>query len=219
MDLQELIKKAEVLSINDIELLVGSILRDVDYGSIFCKNQTFSGLYRARRHKLIDGQNKDYIFTNEKEFWNPPKSYIKKRGRCNDVAETMFYCSNHFDTAILEVRPVKDEFITVAHFKPILVNNKKPSFRIKPNCIQHLKKIKGFKSCIDGFDLSIRNTKFLEVDNFLDGLFTQIIDSKKDYKYKISIAITKCMLKNIVNDTGNKFSMNGMIYPSIVNNM
>lgn len=219
MNLHEIINSAKKLSINEIQVLVGSILRDINYDSIFCKNQTFTGLYRARQHKQIDGQNEDYIFTNEKEFWNPSKEFIKKLGRCNDIGESMFYSSNHFETSILEVRPVKDEFITVAHFLPIVRDKKVPSFRIKPNCIQHLKKIKDFKSCIEEFNISKRGKNFLEVDNLLDELFTDIVDSENEYKYKVSIAITRCMLTKIVNDFGDEFSMNGMIYPSIVNKM
>ena len=216
---QEILDSAKNLSIDEIQKLVGNILGDVDYASIHCANQTFSGLYRARQHNQINGQSDDYIFTNEKEYWNPPKEYINQLGRCNDIGESMFYSSNHFETAILEVRPVQGKFITVALFLPNKNGDLLPSFRIQPNCIQHLKKIKGFKSCITDFDLTKRDKKFLKVDNLLDDLFTEIVDNNESYKYKISNAITRCMLTNILNDAGNQLAMHGMIYPSIVNNM
>lgn len=219
MTFKEIINSAKELSIDELKELVSNVLSNVNYGSIYCKNQTFNGLYRARQHNQIDGQNDDYIFTNEKEYWNPPKNCINELGRCNDIGESMFYSSNHFETAILEVRPEKGKFITVARFLPIKNGDLLPSFRIKPNCIQHLKKIKGFSSCITGFDLSKRDAKFLEVDNLLDDLFTEIVNDDESYKYKVSNAITRCMLANTMDDAGNQFSMNGMIYPSIVNNM
>lgn len=219
MTFTEIINSAKDLSIDELKKIVSNVLSDVNYGSIYCTNQTFSGLYRARQHNQINGQSDDYIFTNEKEYWNPPVESITKMGRCNDVGESMFYSSNHFETSILEVRPIQGQFITVARFLPNLKENSLPSFRIKPNCIQHLKKIKGFTSCITGFDLSNRDTKFVEVDNLLDTLFTEIVNDDEIYKYKISNAITRCMLANTIDDAGNQFSMNGMIYPSIVNNM
>jgi hypothetical protein len=219
MTFKEIIHSANDLSIDELKRLIGNILSNVDYGSIHCTNQTFLGLYRARQHNQINGQSDDYIFINEKEYWNPPKGYINQLGRCNDIGESMFYSSNHFETAILEVRPIQGQFITVARFLPNLKGDLLPSFRIKPNCIQHLKRIKGFKSCITDFDLSRRDEKFLEVDNLLDDLFTEIVNNDESYKYKVSNAITRCMLTNTMDDAGNQFSMNGMIYPSIVNNM
>jgi hypothetical protein len=219
MTFKEIINSAKDLSIDELKKLVGNILSNVDYGSIYCTNQTFNGLYIARQHYQINGQNDDYIFTNEKEYWNPPENCINELGRCNDIGESMFYSSNHFETSILEIRPVQGQFITVARFLPNSKGDLLPSFRIKPNCIQHLKRIKGFKSCITGFDLSKRNAKFLEVDNLLDDLFTEIVNDDESYKYKVSNAITRCMLANTMDNAGNQFSMNGMLYPSIVNNM
>lgn len=219
MNLEEIIHNAKDLSIKELEKLVGNILSSVDYNSILCVNQTFAGLYRARQHKLINGQSDEYVFTNEKEFWNPPKESIKVLGRCNDIGESMFYSSNDFQTAILEVRPQEGQFITIARFLPKTNGNLIPSFRIKPICIQHLKKIKGLKSCITDFDLTKRVPKFLEVDNLLDEIFTELVNEDESYKYKLSNAITRCMLVNIMNDEDNQFSMNGMIYPSIVNNL
>ena len=219
MTFEEIINSAKDLSIDELKKLVGNILSSVNYGSIHCTNQTFSGLYRARQHNQINGQSDDYIFTNEKEYWNPPEDCINELGRCNDIGESMFYSSNHFDTAILEVRPIEGQFITVARFLPNSKDGLLPSFKIKPNCIQHLKRIKGFKSCITDFDLSKRDAKFIEVDNLLDELFTEVVIDDESYKYKVSNAITRCMLANIMDDAGNQFSMNGMIYPSIINNM
>lgn len=90
MRFQEITNKSKNLSIIELKTLIGNILRNVDYNSICCTNQTFKGLYRARQHSQADGENDDYIFTNEKEYWNPPSQFIKERGRCNDVGESLF---------------------------------------------------------------------------------------------------------------------------------
>lgn len=218
MTFQEIINKSKDLSIGELKLLIGDILKKVNYGSIFCKNQIFEGLYRARQHNEFYGNSNGYLFTNEKEYWNPHKKYIKELGRCNEVGQSLFYCSNNFETSILEVRPEKDKFITVARFIPIKIDNKLPSFRIKPNCIQHLNKIEGINSCFKNFDLLKREESFIEVDNLLDNLFTEVVNDNEKFKYKITNAITQCMLTNIVNENHDEFSMNGMIYPSIINN-
>ncbi len=220
MPYSEITSKSKDLSIQELKKLIGSILSSVDYGSIYCRNQTFSGLYRARQHEQIDGESDKYSFTNEKEFWNPPECVIKKIGRCNNIEESMFYCSNQFETAIVEVRPQANKFITVANFLPHKRDNQLPSFRIKPNCIQHLKKIKDFKSCIADYNLSERNSEFIKVDNLLDDLFTEIVQEDEAHKYKITNAITQCMLHTkLVNENGDQYSMNGMIYPSIADNL
>lgn len=218
MTFEEIISKSKILTIAQLKELIGIILRDVTYSTVFCKNQTFSGLYRARQHSQIDGESDEYLFINEKEYWNPPPDSIKSIGRCNDIGESLFYCSNEFETAILEIRPEVGRFVSVAKFLPIKNDTKLPSFRIKPNCIQHLKKIKGFNSCIKNIDLSKRDQIFLDTDNLLDDLFTEIVDIKDSYKYKVTNAITQCMLTKIVNENQEEFSMNGMIYPSIINN-
>lgn len=219
MTFKEIIHSSKELSIDELEKLISNILSNVNYGSIFCTNQTFNGLYRARQHNQLNGQSDDYVFTNEKEYWNPPIEFINQLGRCNNIGESMFYSSNHFETSILEVRPEQGKFITIARFSPIKNGNLFPSFRIKPNCIQHLNKIKGFTSCITSFDLSKRDAKFIEVDNLLNSLFTEIVNDGENYKYKVSNAITRCMLANTMDDAGNQFSMNGMIFPSVVSNM
>lgn len=209
-------------SVEDLIIIISEILKSVDYSTIMCYNQTFDGLYRARKHNMFYGNlqndNIEYHFKSEKEFWHPTKDTIQKRGRCNDIGESLFYSSNEFETAILEVKPEVGKFITVANFLSIKKNGKLPTFRIKPVCIQHLQNIEGTKSCIKEFDLSIRDKKFLKVDDFLDALFTENVTEEFEYRYKTTIAITKCMLANILNGNGDEFSMNGMIYPSMARN-
>lgn len=215
MNFQEIINKASENNIQDIQIAISKIFKSVNYGSIVQMNQTFNGLYRARKHSQIDGENNDYLFTNEREFWSPPLNSVTKLGRCNNINESMFYSSNNFETAILEVRPEVDKFISVAHFKPIKLNGNLPSFIIKPICINDLKKIDDYGYLIPDTNYSTKNKEFDKVDSLIDELFTKNIND--DSKYKVTIAITKCMLVNIINKNGKIDFINGMIYPSIAN--
>ena len=148
MTFEEIIEKASEKSIEDIQIALSKIFQKVNYGSIVSMNQTFNGLYRARKHKQIDGESSDYLFSNEKEFWSPPIKSIVNLGRCNNIHEPMFYGSNSFETAILEVRPEIGKFISVAHFIPIKLNGNLPSFIIKPICLNDLKNISDYKHLI-----------------------------------------------------------------------
>lgn len=215
MTFKEIIEKANKNSIGDIQIAISKIFQKVNYGSVVSMNQTFNGLYRARKHKQIDGESKDYLFTNEKEFWNPPIKNITNLGRCNNIHESMFYSSNSFETALLEVSPEEGKFISVAHFIPIKLNGNLSSFIIKPICLNDLKNIDDYKHLISENYFLTRNKKFNEVDKLIDKLFTEkIVD---EAKYKITIAITKCMLSNIIYKSGKIDFINGMIYPSIAN--
>lgn len=213
---KEIIQNAKNLSIEQIQVLIGMIFQEIGYGSIVQMNQTFNGLYRSRKHEQIDGQNEGYLFTNEKEFWNPPPEKVNNLGRCNEVNESMFYSSNHFETSMLEVRPEEGNFITVSHFRPINHNGLLPSFRIKPICIQHLKKIEGYGHLISDSFLANRDRGFIEVDKLIDNLFLKEVN--ENFEYKITNAITKCMLVNLINKKKEELNMGGMVYPSIANN-
>ena len=105
---QEILDSAKNLSIDEIQKLVGNILGDVDYASIHCANQTFSGLYRARQHNQINGQSDDYIFTNEKEYWNPPKEYINQLNAKKNQPKTTF--GPHQDNVLILIKnnPLQD---------------------------------------------------------------------------------------------------------------
>lgn len=222
MDLEEIRSKCETEEIDVLKELISIEMLKVDYGSMFWKNQTYAGLYRARKHNDILGRvDKDgqlHKFINEKEYWNPPPESIKYLGRCNDINESMFYSSNEFETAIAEVRPQKGDFVSVATFgwhSTLSVKAFLPSLKINPIGVQYLAQIPNFKKHLKDFDLNSRGQKFLEVDNFLDSLFCEIVPAKENYKYKLSIAVTKCLLADITNGR-DTFSMNGIIYPSII---
>ena len=61
MKFEEVINKSKNLSVAELKILIGNILKEVNYGSVFCKNQTFEGLYRARKHNQFNGENDEYL--------------------------------------------------------------------------------------------------------------------------------------------------------------
>ncbi|OAD92655.1 hypothetical protein A7A78_01740 [Aequorivita soesokkakensis] len=217
----ELIEYSKTATIEDIKKIIAEKLTEAKYSSILCKNQKFKGFYRARKHQYFNGDSfkGEYsVFISENEFWNPPAKKIFWNGRCNRAGKSTFYASTQFETAIKEVRPEVGKFITVCTFEPRIVDEKLPSFKIKPIAIQHLKKIEGVHSCIENFEPSKQPKEFKEVDDFLDKLFTHKVTDDEHY-YKITNAITECMLVKVMDDNGEPVSMNGMIYPSISDNL
>jgi hypothetical protein len=201
---------------------IAQLLKECGYYSIVCQNQEFKGLYRARKHNGIEGNigdsGKTTPFLTVKEFWNPPKEYVKQNGRCNYIEESVFYGSNEFETALAEVRPDLNHYISIAAFEPISRENS-PKFNTKPVCIQHLKKITSIKSCWEAFQFEENNEVLRELDNYLDELFTEIVDEDSQHHYFITNAIVKCMMSDMRESDGKNSPIHAMIYPSILRDL
>jgi len=133
MDLNKLIEDSKEKDIFALKEEISQIMLEKLYTTDIFTTFTFNGFYRARKHNNINGDFRDGVLTefiNEREFWNPPVKNAKM-GRCNKEGESLFYCSSDFITAILEVKPVAGDFVTVANFKNLYPQNK-PEFRIYP---------------------------------------------------------------------------------------
>lgn len=88
-------------------------------------------LYRSRQYKEKDAENKFFDQCgeedNSKKFWGfpkeacgaPPSSKCLKAGRCNPIGLSLLYLANDHKTAIEEISPRVDEYISVAEFSPI----------------------------------------------------------------------------------------------------
>lgn len=221
MDLADFRKNIKDAIIDDLQKLISIKMLAVKYGSFFCENQTFPGLYRSRKHNHKKGRKNDGAlneFTNEKEYWNPPEKSIESYGRCNDIGESMFYCSNELEVAVVETRPSAGDFVTVSTFENIQYEGleiKRPSFRVKPIGVNYLSQIKGFKSCIHDPSQPERSKEFQEMDLFLDSLFYEEVAPEENDKYKLTIAVTKIMLTNLINQFHAEKSIHGLIYSSI----
>ncbi len=88
-------------------------------------------LYRSRHYEEKDAENKfcDQCGEedNSKKFWGfpkeacgaPPSSKCLKAGRCNPIGLSLLYLANDHKTAIEEISPLVNEYISVAEFFPI----------------------------------------------------------------------------------------------------
>lgn len=220
MTLKEAKLEATRKTIPELKQFIGAKLLEAGYNSFFCRNQTFRNFYRARRHNhprgVLDKEGVNRFFKTDVDFYNPPPKSISTLGRCNEIGQSMFYATNEFETAVLEVRPTVGEFVSVATFEPRDRKGTLPGFRIKPVGLEYLKNISGLKSCINRFEVQKTKKVFKDLDLVLDKLFTEKDDD--EITYKITNAISQCMLSDIIDENGNSCSMNGMLYPSIVRN-
>lgn len=199
----------ENLTINEIEETIGHLMRG-HIRKAYTLNP--SGLCRVREN--FNGE----IFSNTRQLWYPNFMEIEeekwKFGRCNDKGESIFYASSETDTSICEIQPENNSFITMISCKPT---------RTQLNAIVQVIGVDRLSNIRDEYRTifrdhynSLRETlgsdfdKNLLIDNFITEQFTQIVNKKEDWKYKISIAITKFFIEapRVV----------GIIYPSIAAN-
>jgi hypothetical protein len=216
MDFEKLIQESEYKDIATLKEEISQIMLDKKYTTVIFTSFTFNGFYRARKHNNVKGNFADGIlfeFINEKEFWNPPIKNAK-RGRCNEDGESMFYCSSDFITAILEVKPVVGDFITVANFKNLFPHNK-PQFRINPIGKTYLMKIPELALPFENY---ILDQSQFEIEDFLDKLFHQNVDEAETYKYKLSIALSHIFMTDGTDGKRSIIQTDGLLYPSIIRN-
>ncbi|MHA8060483.1 hypothetical protein PQG22_04285 [Aquirufa beregesia] len=215
--MNNLLEQAKHLSVNDLEKIVAdSITNTGNYHRSFFTNLIVPQLYRARIHAHLEGNIEDGIlnsFTHEGEFWNPPAKSIHTFGRCNDIGKSLLYCSTSWETAISEVRPAKGDYLSMA-----IYHIKEPGLgsRISPIGIQYLSQIPSLVNMFEKYKPSPKE-EIIKMDEFLDELFHLEVSDEKKYKYKLSIAVTNCLMKDIKTD--NTFlAMQGIMYSSIIRN-
>lgn len=215
---EKLLEICEKTSFEDLLIQVENSI-PLGYTTSFCFNFKAQGLFRARLHNHVEGffneeENIINSFKQEGEFWNRPldeKNPIPL-GRCNIENESVFYCSTDMATAILEVKPQKGEFISVASFE---LKNILPFNGSRMNFIgrSYLSKIPTLSNLMKLVELPSDECNL--TDDFLDRLFHKNITEDNKYLYKLSAAVTKCMMKYVNDETLGKIPMNGLIYPSI----
>lgn len=227
MNFEELQELSKSLSLDELTKIVERTITSVGgYQISSWTNLIVPRLYRGRNHNYVEGNVKNnelHKFTNECEFWNPPVATLQERGRCNDIGESLLYVSNNWETAILETRPIKGNYISVSIYnaKENPANpNELLGSRIIPIGIQYLSKIDSLKNndMFKDYDFANRKAEFFELDNFLDELFHKEVGEDEKHLYKLSVAVTKCMMNNILTDSGATLQRHGMMYPSIVHN-
>ncbi len=209
-----IIKNSKYLSIEKIQHEIAKIIGSYSgYKAYMWNHFELKGLYRARQHNHLLGTINENIlspFNSELEFWNAPEKSCKL-GRCNGVNESVFYCSNEFEVAIQEIKPAS-KYITVASFKPKPKHLQSSFSTAIPIGIQYLKELPALKKNFQniGFDES----KFKELDDFLNNLFYSDISDNKLYLYKLTTAITRNMMIPIRRGTRD-IPMQGIVYSSM----
>ena len=213
--IEEEIKKFKELHVQNIDIhelyeAIGHLIRG-HTRTPYTMHPT--GLIRARlNEKKID-------YNNINQLWYPDweKINIKNHeyGRCNDKGESMFYCSTEFDSTVCELRPNAGELITIMNCKPRF---EKLNIKVQPIGINYLQELtNGYNNV---FKHHFIKQKFIlndiainkRLDSFLNESFHEIIDEKDNWKYKVSIAITKILIHSNIN-------YDGVLYPSISTNM
>jgi len=183
------------------------------YSRQMIKSFAPQGMYRARSHNSkygnIDIDGKTHRFKNENEFWNPP-SRVCKLGRCNDKNESIMYCTNDPETALLETKPIKG-FISLSVFES-KGNGGSRAMYIGEKSLSKVETIKHL------FKNSKHNPLLLELDSYLDKLFYSDVTNENNYLYKISTAITQNLMSNIVYTSGKQQTMQALLYSSVAKN-
>lgn len=200
----------KTVEISHLENVIGEII--LGHTRTPYKLKVVEGLIRARKNI---GQK---AYKNIKCFSYPKWKLIPESkwdyGRCNDKGESMFYSATETDTAMIEVRPKENEHLTLIEYVP-----KNPNLEISVQVIgvRHLKLLSRYDKIFKdhqqeyaSLDADTKDKNDL-LNDFLDEHFMQSVNRNESWKYKISIAITKILLKDA--------SFDGLLYPSIaVNN-
>jgi hypothetical protein len=162
-------------------------------------------VFRARKNSI----NLDFTDINELWYpnWDDIDKYKHKYGRCNNLGESIFYCSNDFDTTIIECRPQVDEIITVVNLK---IDEECHSMKLQPIGINELIKLPhGVGETFQNYYANLKSSgnydKNLLIDSFLNEIFTEKIESIDEWKYKSSASISSILLFD---------DHEGIIYPS-----
>jgi hypothetical protein len=175
-------------------------------------NIEVTGVFRARIH---DNNNE---FETLGEIWYPDWANIEKKyhdfGRCNNIGESMFYCSTSIDTCITELRPKLGKYVTIVEYNSRLGLDKVASVMsvIGVKTMQQMgndysKILSDYYNRITEFNGNLE--KQLLIDNYLSEKFKIIVDKKEAWRYKPTISISKILLH------GNH---HGIVYPSVASN-
>lgn len=212
---ENLIMASSLLSIpNLVELIHLKLISTPDYYFVNNPNVQFTGFFRGRNHNRENGMDHTE-FVSESEFWNPPNSAIKSRGRCNNIGESFLYCSNKLSTAIIETRPVVGSFISVANFAGLAnENNDLFPLDISYVGIDYLKQIFPSHDPIHDIDTSDFSKESVRMNAVFDEIFHYRISPGNEHIYKLSGVLTRFFLNALTNDSPS----HGMIYSSILRN-
>lgn len=206
-----ILNESENLDVPTLKKMIADLMNSGKYYTRqMIKSFVPNGMYRARPHNFkygnIDSDGKKHRFKNENEFWNPPSNQCTL-GRCNDKNESILYCTNDPETALLEVKPTKG-FISLSLFKP-RGNGSSRAMYIGEESLSKVETVKHL------FKNSEQNPLLLELDSYLDKLFYLNIDDENKHLYKVSAAVTQNLMSNILYESGKQKTMQAMLYSSL----
>lgn len=145
------------------------------------------------------------IFNSEKltklnDIGAPPSHLIKNFQRCNPPQTAMFYAASKKISAILEIKPQKNDIVYLCEWVDL-----------------HKSRI----NTIFSYQFTRNNfaTSAIEdlVYTYFDTKFTNNIHPQDSAKYKITSAIAQLLTTNFESNKINGRNTSGLIYPSIVN--
>ena len=214
LQFNKILLESENLDVAGLKKLIANLMNSVEfYKRGMLTNFAPKGMYRARLHNWKFG-NKDndgsiFRFTNENEFWNPPPKNCSL-GRCNDKNESILYCTNDAETALLEIKPSKG-YISLSVFKPKGTRGSRAMFigeksLSKVDSIKHL------------FENNTQDPLLEELDSYLDKLFYSEVSDNAKHLYKVSAAVTQNLMTNLVDNTGKENTMQALLYSSVAKN-
>lgn len=163
-------------------------------------------LFRARK------SDKDTVFKEINELWYPPKEYVGI-GRLNRPNESVFYCSDDQNVALLEVRPNVGEKITMLQ----CIIKDDYHLRLLPIGIQRylIDKHPEFEKIPFEDELPehiFPNDEDFKKNNLIHDYFvkqlTKVVDSSRQFEYHTTVA----MSINYLNPLNN---IDGILYPSV----
>jgi hypothetical protein len=160
--------------------------------------------------------NEGAAYEEVSALWYPPAQFVQTRGRFNGVGETLFYCCDSINAAVIEVMPPEPATVTV--LVAGLVDRS-----VLPKCVhiglQHLRPHSNFRSNLPGglrADLTFLQhlermrikDRWLKFDELCADLAMKICDDDdRDDHYKITGALARYLLR---------MDCAGIMYPSVV---
>jgi hypothetical protein len=165
---------------------------------------------------------------NISQLMNPAPELVEVYGRCNDLNESLFYCSNCYVTSILEIKPKLNDTVTVLMLRlddnTLDQNNFLPLVTLAKSALNE-DFLSSFVLCGNP---DSTNSKLELIGKLFDEIMIQDVKVGEEWKYKKSIALTKAFFDNhkshpmaiaFPSKASKHFGVNFAIQPSWIDNL
>lgn len=178
-------------------------------------------IYRVR----INENNE--AFENARQLWWPPSECIKEIGRLNRIGESVFYCSDSEDTAIIEKQPRGRDVLTLLEAE--LIDPSEQALVTELGIHEFAGKSNPrYGGTPPDFDVRLKQFMRSEgisqtnplLRDYLIKEFLKDVDANRKHEYKTTIAIAHILIDEpgLVNEDGiliPTIQIDGLSYPSI----